>query len=508
MRDPAPWQKKYEAIFGLSCLLGLMGQYLFVGHAAGISVPLFVLAFYGLFFYGVKGRLGGFELWRGQSRSAWLLFIPIALLTLTYVLYGNAFFRFFNAPVIIGLVIMQTVLITRSSTQPWYRPLFYRDVLLLAIAKPLSHLAVPFEIIGGLLKRKGEPSSSGAAIRKILLGLLIASPLLLIVVTLLASADSIFSSWVNEIPKGLDFLWAGDGIVRLIFAGFIALYTFCFLVGLLFRKSMEMNSLNAGTTQMRIEQPWKPSPTDEPEKKGVDPIVAGTLLISVNAVYVLFAAIQFSYLFGAAGGLLPEGVNYSEYARSGFAELVLVAMINIALLLFGLHGIREAGRLADMIRKLSLSLLVGSTVVMLVSAYSRLSLYEYAYGYTQLRLLAHGFMIYLALLLAIAFIRIWRDRLPLSKAYIAVSVAAYVGMNYLNIDARIAENNITRYEQSGIIDTGYLSTLSIDAAPALQKLHQEQPDVPGLAEAVERMQDKAAMYDSWQSWNIARMRVD
>jgi len=58
-----------------------------------------------------------------------------------------------------------------------------------------------------------------------------------------------------------------------------------------------------------------------------------------------------------------------------------------------------------------------------------------------------------------------------------------------------------------MMDTEYLGSLSIDAAPALQKLLQEQPDVPGLAEAVQRMKDKAASYEGWQAWNIAKLRV-
>ena len=57
-----------------------MVQYLFVGHTAGISVLLSVAGFYSLYFYAIKGRLGGFEPWEGQNNAGWLLLIPVVFL--------------------------------------------------------------------------------------------------------------------------------------------------------------------------------------------------------------------------------------------------------------------------------------------------------------------------------------------------------------------------------------------------------------------------------------------
>ena len=52
--------------------------------------------------------------------------------------------------------------------------------------------------------------------------------------------------------------------------------------------------------------------------------------MSVLAVYTIFIVIQFKYLF--SGGVLPNGLNYSEYARRGFFELVVLSVLNIALI--------------------------------------------------------------------------------------------------------------------------------------------------------------------------------
>jgi hypothetical protein len=323
--------------------------------------------------------------------------------------------------------------------------------------------------------------------------LLLAVPFLFIVVTLLASADSIFQSWLAGIPNLFKGVSLGDWILRAIVAILISLYTFTYLWGLLFPKASRAET--------------EPKPSYNQKSFSLDPIIAGTLFVSVNLVYALFATIQFSYLFGATNGLLPEGVAYAEYARRGFAELVWVALINLGLLLVGLHWIRRSGTMAEMIRKLLLSVLVCCTVIMLVSAYGCLSLYESAYGYTLTRLLVHGFMLFLGVLLVITFLRIWWEHFSLLKAYLLSAVVAYVLMNYANLDDRIASNNIARYEQSGVIDIAYLGRLSTDAVPALSRLQANHPELLSVKPYLERMRQQSQSEAAGPSWNLSKLRA-
>jgi len=500
MRDPAPWQKRYEKMLILALLFGLVSQYLFVGATAGISVIVFIACFYGLFFYSIKGRMGGFEKWRGQARSGWLLLIPIFLLTLTYALYDNHLFRQLNMFALFALIISQTVLMTSSSVKPWYRGVFYTELLFLALIKPFAFIGVPFNLINDRLKgkEKGE-NSAKSKLGKISLGLLLSAPILIVVIALLASADEIFLSWLLEIPGVMNRFSLGESIWRIIVAAIFAFYAFCYIWGLLFNKATDTTSESLSDSTSAAAQPNG--------RIEIDPITAGTLLISINLVYVLFVVIQFSYLFGAANGLLPEGAAYAEYARRGFAELIMVALINVCLLMCGLHLIRRTSAAAEWIRKLSLTVLIGCTIIMLVSAYSRLSLYEETYGFTQTRLLVHGFMLYLGILLAIAMYRIWKEHFSMGKAYICVSIIAFVVMNYVNLDARIAANNGDRYERTGKIDIAYLGTLSTDAAPRLLKLQAKHPQLKGLNEVINRLQDKAHKHNKWQSWNLSKQRA-
>ncbi|MNH96539.1 hypothetical protein D3C73_492090 [compost metagenome] len=499
MRDPAPWQKRYGYMLLYACLIGLVSQYLFVGKAAGVSVVLFILGFYGIFLYAVQGRLGGFDQWKGQAFIGWLLLVPVGLLTMTYMLYANSLFRVLNAFALPVLVAAQTMLVTGNGGVYQRGIGFMRNVFVQLIVRPIAHIAVPFSMVKSWLPQHSNGhavDSKWNSMRKVLIGLLLASPLLFIVIALLASADPIFQSWLAAIPHLFDGLSSGDGIARIGVAVVVSLYIFGYLWGLLFPKMAEVT-----------EEEWADFKLPEREKLSFDPVIAGTLLISVNVVYALFAVIQFSYLFGAANGLLPSDAAYAEYARKGFAELVLVTLINLGLLMVGLYYIRRAGNKAEAIRKLLLSLLVLFTVVMLISAYSRLSLYEDAYGFTQTRLLVHGFMLFLGVLLAIALYRIWQERFSLSKAYLLSALIAYVIMNYANLDDRIASNNSVRYERSGVIDMAYLGKLSTDAAPSLIKLHSKHPDLPGLEEAIADLRSQANKDNKWPSWNVSKWRA-
>jgi hypothetical protein len=500
MRDPAPWQKKYSRMLLLACLFGLFSQYLFIEKAAGISVVLFIFGFYCLFFYAVGGRLGGFERWKGQVHAGWLLMIPIGLLAMTYTLYANDLFRVLNGLALPFLIAVQTMLITGTKLNNWPGRGMVRDVFHQSVVQPLSHFPIPFGMIRSWVPDASNERTDSiwGRLRKVSIGLLLALPVLLIVISLLASADRIFQSWLAEIPLWLKGVSFGEGILRAGVAILISLYTFGYLWGLLFPRTITTEGPDSITeNSLRIEK----------RKFSLDPIIVATLLVSVNFVYALFTAIQFSYLFGAANGLLPAGVAYAEYARRGFAELVLVALINLGLLLIGLHFVRRSGQVSDIIRRVLLSVLVICTVTMLASAYSRLSLYEEAYGFTQTRLLVHGFMLFLGVLLAVSFFRIWRESFSLSQTYLCCSIIAYVIINYINIDYQIASNNIERYERTGVIDMDYLGKLSTDAAPALLRLQVKQPDLLELKVVVDRLRLESQHDSKWPSWNVSKMRV-
>ena len=139
------------------------------------------------------------------------------------------------------------------------------------------------------------------------------------------------------------------------------------------------------------------------EKTWVSPFLgfteAAIVLGSLTVLFMVFVVIQFQYFFGGQANISIEGYTFSEYARKGFGELVAVAFFSL-LLLLGLGNITH--RQTETQRRVFSgfgAVLVGLVIVMLVSAYQRLVLYETAYGFSRLRTYTHVFMIWLGLLL-------------------------------------------------------------------------------------------------------------
>ena len=65
----------------------------------------------------------------------------------------------------------------------------------------------------------------------------------------------------------------------------------------------------------------------------VPDIAVLTFGVIVSAVYLLFIGLQARYLFSAFFGILPEAYTYAQYARQGFFELCVIALLNASFLI-------------------------------------------------------------------------------------------------------------------------------------------------------------------------------
>ncbi len=209
---------------------------------------------------------------------------------------------------------------------------------------------------------------------------------------------------------------------------------------------------------------------------------SAVVLNAVNVLFLAFVIIQIPYLFGGQLNIDLGKVTYAEYARRGFAELVFVSVLVLGMLLaLGTLTRRETARQRT-IFNLSSTIMVGLTVVMLVSAFKRLLLYEEAYGFTEMRVYPHVFMLWLALLLGWFLVTLWFKPGRFAIGLLVACIGFVGTLDVMNVDGFIASQNIRRYEELGAdafrydtstgadyerIDASYLTTLSDDAIPAL-----------------------------------------
>jgi hypothetical protein len=481
-------------------LCGCINQLFFYDKGWGISYPLFALLFYVYFYWAGREKI---EL---RFDASLLMLLPIALLSLTYAVFSNFLFIVLNAMVIPGLVVIHSMWTLRRPPVRWYDGRMVLAVLEQLFVHTLRYIPLPLVTVIRTISHKFQVGRSGQ-VWKVLAGIVITLPILLLVGFLLASADTMFDQILAKVPELFGDIYPGEILFRGVWIIAVSTVIFAYVWGLLF--PLERNNRKqeeaAWETEVEVGAAAKIAP-----RLRIDATITVTMLLMMNAVYVLFAIVQFSYFFGGGIAALPDGATYAEYARRGFAELVVVTIINFTLLMVTLHGVDRSVRSMDRLLRMLLALLIACTGVMLCSAFIRLTMYEKAYGFSETRLLVHAFMLFMVVLFIIALYKLWNDKLKLMQPYAVVAIAAYLIINYIQVDVIVAKNNIARYEMTGDIDANYLGSLDFEAAPYLIELKNKHPEIEGAADdAIKIMRDRLPNPEkaSWLSFNAAEWRA-
>lgn len=472
--------KQREWLFLLTCLiLGFLANISFLYGKIGISYIIFIAAFYTVLFVR-------FEFTFEHRRIGLLLMAGIWLLAGSFLFFDSTIFYGLNQLVIPAVVFFHIVLITSPAKLNWGKLSFIRLVTG-KLADALRYLTNYLHYIGRTIVRSRRRVKN-RTLRQILLGILLAVPILVIVVPLLMAADAVFQQAMENLfffRIDMNFVEIG---FRLAFTVIAAIFFFSIfqVIGKKTKREVEIR--------------------ETPNKKNLPGIVATTILIILNAVYVLFIAVQFPYFFHE--GLL-DGFTYADYARRGFLELILVTLINWTILLVFLKRVKEESGKQKRILQILYSALIVASGILLVSAWQRLTLYEAAYGFTIDRLLAHFFMAFLFVIFAYTLIRVWLENLPILHFYLICSFLFYVMLNAVNLEETIVENNMERYAVTGKVDIHYFNTLGAEGVKGLVQLYEQDPEIPELKGLLEtkKIELENEEDETWQAFNFARDEV-
>jgi hypothetical protein len=479
-------------------LLGWLFDFLFWKKPIGVNFLLFVTLTLatGIFLL----QMDGLRLARGSG----LLLVPIAFLAAMTFIRLEPMTMFLS--ICMALFLMGVFTLTYVNGQwPHYAVVDYiLGYLRLAgstITRPLGFISEN--------RRNQSPANGqrGRRIWPVLRGIVIALPVLAIFASLLSSADPIFARRLGDFITLFNIENLPEYIFRLVYILVIA-YA---LAGIYLHAAQKSSEPVA-------------------EKTWVSPFLGFTesaiVLGSVVALFSIFVIIQFQYFFGGQANISVEGYTYSEYARKGFGELVAVAFMSL-LLLLGLSAItrRETDTQKRAFSILGI-VLVGLVIVMLISAYQRLVLYETVYGFSRLRTYTHVFMIWLGLLLVTVVVleAIHRERAA-GLAMLLAALGFIVSLGLLNVDAFIVERNIQREVQGGTgevtsrngdtLDVQYFLNLSDDAVPPLVTAYQDET-LPGTVReeiaaslvCIRYTRDKDTNKLPWQSFHFSRYAAD
>ncbi len=389
----------------------------------------------------------------------------------------------------------------------------------------------------------------------VLRGLLIAVPVLAVFVALFASADAVFARITSDVLAWQPDIDIEEVVTRAVVITIVA-WTAAGLLGLaggLLPAYLPSTTEDPGPERAPDAEPASPVPgrlppaPPAPRTGGSSggpaaatwpashawvaatrpaevhaPLRLGTtegatILVVVDVLFAVFVMLQLAYLFGGTDPMAMAGLTYAEYARRGFFELVLVALLagGLVVTLDSAVGSRSRGQLAGALVLLAL------TAVVLVSALLRLRLYQSMYGWTELRLVVLIAIAWLGVALAVAAALLLLRRTRWSLHVLGIMVLVAVGaLNVIGPQAFVTGRNLERAIDPSLVppggrtglDTDYLAQFGDGAvAPIVDAWERlAQTDRDALAPALEWRADELRtdpLLQGWPAWNLTRERA-
>lgn len=475
MKEEDRWTRKSEWIhtvrdnfqfYGWFCLLyGVFYSFCLYKNSSGIFVPVFTAGSYGLALILLK-KMGV-----AVKKGSYFLMIISILISISTCRTGSFFLIFFNH---LGVILLWLVF--------WLHQ-FYEDRLwnigkytvavMELILRTVGMIAYPFQHCSRYMKSLKNGRNKN--ILMVLLGLVVAVPLVSVLTFLLSEADMVFhdflTSWLQYLMP-----WTIVSAVLKALVGMVALY--CLI----------------------CEIPTKEIKEEVTDQRRQEPVLAITVMALVGLLYVVFCIVQIVFLF-LGKGVLPKGVTFSAYAKAGFFQLVFVAVANLVMVLLCVKFFKESKILKGVLTVISIC-----TYVMIASAGYRMVMYVQEYHLTLLRVLVLWFLGMLSILMAGVIVSIYRSVFPLFGYCVLVVSVCYMGLAWTRPDAVIARYNISHEAQFDSDDLYYLTYLSVDAAPWVGALlsKTEADQFPGARYYSNKMRREM----SFRTYNFSYARAD
>lgn len=475
-----------KSIIGISGILAILQSILFWEKTGGISVFIFVVAcvMYLIYLLAKNKKI--------TNKKAMIFIIPIILLSSTYFIFNNLLFNILNIFIITILGMIMCVYLCKEKIRN------------INIFKKITH------VFGGMLEcisdvidfiKIPEEKSENEKINKIKKvgkALLITIPIILLVLLLLMSADSIFENIFDKIFINIGEILSFDGIIKIISRIAVAFIVFLLFGGLFVNLIKENTMFNKENEEKEISIKF-------------ENLTINMIMTVLNIIYFIFCIIQITNLFMQRSNI--DGFSYSEYARQGFFQLMVVSFINFIILIIANINKKEKTKGQIIYNKTMSLFIVIFTIIIIISAIYRMYLYQEAYGYTYLRIFVDFILITEILISVPIIIKLLGKNIDILKTGIIITSFMYVVLNFMNIDNFIAKANIDRYfnnPENSNFDIKYLCNLGTDATMQMTRLLNAKEE-----EIVKRTEDylyKQRVWlnseeMNWQEYNISKKQA-
>lgn len=427
-------------LFGMGCLLySAFYAFCLYRNASGITYPFFVAGTLCCFFFSMK-KLGV----PFKKDSAFYI-AGITLLGISNCMTNSPQILMMNKCgifLLFFILMLHTIYNDKTWNFTSYLSALFRTTgsFFCCLISPFSDMVSYFDA------KKQEINAKRSYFIPVLIGLVIAIPLLFCITLLLVSADAVFANIFSQLIEALN-VWTAIKVLFLMAVVFFSSYAV-------------LSALCKKEVKERTE-----------ERTRFDPVIAIVITSLLCLLYMAFSIVQILYLF--IGNMeLPENYTYANYAREGFFQLLAVSIINFVIVLVCLHLFQESKTL-----RIILTMVCGCTFIMIFSSALRMILYIESYSLTFLRLFVLWALAVIFLLMMGVTAYIFYRQFPLFFYGLSIMTVCYIILSFSHPDYLVARYNLTKESidrnsiptsyATGLCDINYLSSLSADAAPAI-----------------------------------------
>lgn len=458
--------KKEDILFSIfSLVLGFLfiRWLLFFGFWQGWGVTAFTFLYAGgALLYAKAKKIQA-------SKSSWFWFAILLLTGLSYSLWPSGELTFYQNLLLFGSALYWSAsmfgsLIFKKTSN--FLPL---DAINLLFVIPFKNFALSVKGIAAIFSRqKTDKKKMGKTVVAVIMGVLVSILLLAIILPmLLAADDGIFSQMMTGIVTFIDNLITEsltEILIQIAFGIPVALYIGGLIMGQAHKRY---------TSTYKAEEMAK-----KMQGKRIVPVVTVAIVLSaVSVIYLLFVFSQIPYYFSAFSGVKPaEFTVYSEYARQGFFELCRVATINLLLLVVA-NTFTTIKRDESPLLKIMNIILACLTLLVLITAFSKMFLYIQVQGFTQKRVMTCVFMAFLAIVCIALIVLQW-------KKFSIIRFSAVIGSVMLcalclcNLDGVVVSYNAHQYKSGNLssFDTLILQRSGPSGAWAAMDVLETDPE--------------------------------
>jgi len=411
-------------------LLSILNSILFYDTKLGLNVLLFIIPLIIFLINTLKNKI--------KNKKGLLFIIPITLLSSSYFIYDNMFFKILNCIVISILLILMYIYLIKPTFK--INEVIYDTMNILF--EPLACIGKFYKNIINKINKKNKSKIN----KKKLKSIIIVIPIVLVIISMLCSADEMFGSIFENVFNIFGNFQSEKLTGRIITTTIIFTYL--------------------GATIYYLNNKYESTYRSSGKEIKLEEYTIKLLLTTLNITYLIFDFIQIRSLMFHH---VSTNINYAEYARSGFFQLMFISLINLVILLISHKQNTKYNKTMSLI-------MVLLTFVIICSSFFRMYMYESAYGYTLLRLLVYVTLITLTILLIPTICYVLGLKINILKHYMIIIISIYTILSLSPVNYFIAHNNINRYYKTGKIDIEYLENYSSDNITLLTNLYNKTED--------------------------------